>query len=214
MRRMQFALSRVNDDTMEFDPLMDVIHVDEKWFNEDKDRRSYLLLDGETVPSQDLGTTCIERQCSTEKLDSGLLRRSTPPKDPARGAKCTRNVSTDDRTLYKHYIIHNVIPAIKAKWPRNHKNRPSYIQQDNAKPHESPRDTDMMNVGQSDGWNIVVMFQPSNSPDLNVLDLGFFASIQSIQYKKIISGIENLILAVKDAFDSVDIETIDKFSSH
>ncbi|ETP08553.1 hypothetical protein F441_15491 [Phytophthora nicotianae CJ01A1] len=50
MHRMQFALSRVNDDKMEFDPLMDVVHVDEKWFNEDKDRRSYLLLDGETVP--------------------------------------------------------------------------------------------------------------------------------------------------------------------
>ncbi|ETI38655.1 hypothetical protein F443_15671 [Phytophthora nicotianae P1569] len=91
----------------------------------------------------------------------------------------------------------------------DHKNRPIYIQQDNAKPHVSPRDSYVMNTGQSDGWNIVVMFQPPNSPDLNVLDLGFFASIQSIQYKKIISGIENLILAVKDAFDSVDIETID-----
>ncbi|ETL85545.1 hypothetical protein L917_14936 [Phytophthora nicotianae] len=36
MHRMQFALSRVNDDKMEFDPLMDVVH------------------------SQDLGTTRVE----------------------------------------------------------------------------------------------------------------------------------------------------------
>ncbi|KAG3136913.1 hypothetical protein PI126_g17609 [Phytophthora idaei] len=38
---------------MKFDEGYDVVHVDEKWFNEDKDDRAYLLLDGEEPPPRD-----------------------------------------------------------------------------------------------------------------------------------------------------------------
>ncbi|ETO80312.1 hypothetical protein F444_05177 [Phytophthora nicotianae P1976] len=37
----------INDDTLEFEPLDDVVHADEKWLYEDKDKRSYLLFPGE-----------------------------------------------------------------------------------------------------------------------------------------------------------------------
>ncbi|KAG2788834.1 hypothetical protein PC116_g9974 [Phytophthora cactorum] len=42
--RLQFVLSHLNESTMKFDEGYDVVHVDEKWFNEDKDDRAYLLL--------------------------------------------------------------------------------------------------------------------------------------------------------------------------
>ncbi|KAG2854987.1 hypothetical protein PC113_g12828 [Phytophthora cactorum] len=38
---------------MKFDEEYDIVHVDEKWFNEDKVDRAYLLLDGEEPPPRD-----------------------------------------------------------------------------------------------------------------------------------------------------------------
>ncbi|KAG3121704.1 hypothetical protein PI125_g72 [Phytophthora idaei] len=52
-----------------------------------------------------------------------------------KGTICTRNVASGDRPLYKHYIIEEVIPAIKAKWPASERARTIFIQQDNATPH-------------------------------------------------------------------------------
>jgi hypothetical protein len=37
--------------------------------------------------------------------------------------------------------------------------------------------------------------QPANSPDFNVLDLGFFQAIQAIQYKKNAKTLKDLIPA-------------------
>ncbi|KAG6976244.1 hypothetical protein JG688_00001592 [Phytophthora aleatoria] len=42
--RLQFVLSHLNESTMKFDEGYEVVHVDEKWFNEDKDDRAYVLL--------------------------------------------------------------------------------------------------------------------------------------------------------------------------
>lgn len=50
------------------------------------------------------------------------------------------------------------------------------------------------------GFDICLMRQPSNSPDLNILDLGFFNSIQSIRYKKCPRTIDELITAVERSF--------------
>ncbi|KAG3121701.1 hypothetical protein PI124_g1010 [Phytophthora idaei] len=51
--RLQFALNHLNESTMKFDEGYDVVHVDGKWFNEDKDGRAYLLLGGEEPPPCD-----------------------------------------------------------------------------------------------------------------------------------------------------------------
>ena len=40
------------------------------------------------------------------------------------------------------------------------------------------------------------MNQPPNSPDFNILDLGFFNSIQSLQQQKRMTDIDELITAV------------------
>ena len=60
-------------------------------------------------------------------------------------------------------------------------------QRDNAKSHFSANDPDVLKAGKSDGWKIQMMNQPPNSPDLNVLDLGFFNAIQSLQAHKVAS---------------------------
>ena len=45
--------------------------------------------------------------------------------------------------------------------------------------------------------------QPPNSPDMNVLDLGYFNAIQSLQHKAAPQNIDELILAVYESFDAL-----------
>ena len=70
-------------------------------------------------------------------------------------------------------LVDNVIPAIKAKFPTSQKNRPVYIQLDNARPHTIRVDKliEEQCSKDEDGWDIRIKRQPPNSPDLNVLDL-------------------------------------------
>lgn len=62
----------------------------------------------------------------------------------------------------------------------------------------------------TDGWDIRFMNQPTQSPDLNVLDLGFFHLIQSLQDRTTPRTIDELIAAVNDAFDCDPPETLGK----
>jgi hypothetical protein len=70
--------------------------------------------------------------------------------------------------------------------------KPIYIQQDNAPSHISPNDKLFYEAAKQDGFDIRLVCQPTNSPDFNILDLGFFSSIQSIQYKSSAKTTEEL----------------------
>lgn len=50
LARVEAVLSFVDDRTLQFELMENVVHIDEKWFNADKDKRSYLLLEGEAPP--------------------------------------------------------------------------------------------------------------------------------------------------------------------
>ena len=43
--------------------------------------------------------------------------------------------------------------------------------------------------------------QPPNSPDFNVLDLGFFRALQSAQHQYVAKGLDDLIASVNMAFE-------------
>jgi hypothetical protein len=78
------------------------------------------------------------------------------------------------------FLINKVLPAIKAKWPAEERHIPIFIQRDNARTHIAVNDPAFVAAAQADGWDIRLTCQPLNSPDLNVLDLGFFCSYPSI----------------------------------
>ena len=78
-----------------------------------------------------------------------------------------------------------------------------YIQQDNAKPHIAHNDREFLEEAMKDGFNIQLVQQPPNSPDMNVLDLGFFRSIQALQYQKVAYNVTQLLRAVNNAFDNL-----------
>jgi hypothetical protein len=52
--------------------------------------------------------------------------------------------------------------------------------------------------------------QPANSPDFNVLDLGFFRAIQAIQYKENAKTLKELIPAVHQVKDLIAVDCFNK----
>ena len=115
-----------------------------------------------------------------------------------KGTLEVKNIESITQDIFKKFMIEQVIPDIKAKWPV--KQTTIVIQLDNAKPHCPADDPDIVAAGTADGWNIRLRFQPPKSPDFNVLDLCFFSSIQSLQYKEIIRNANELVEAVVKAF--------------
>ena len=54
-----------------------------------------------------------------------------------------------------------------------------------------------------DGFSFHLVQQPPNSPDMNVLDLGFFRSIQALQHQKLSYNYAQLVMAVNVGFKSL-----------
>ena len=65
------------------------------------------------------------------------------------------------------------------KWPRDQLSRKIFVQQDGAKDHISENDMIFKEGLMEKGINGKLYAQAANSPDVNLLDLGFFRVIQS-----------------------------------
>lgn len=126
-------------------------------------------------------------------------------KNRSAGTMVTKTISVD-KEAYRAALIDKIIPSIKKSWPEQRK--AIYIQQDNAKPHVRPDDPDIVAAGTDGGWNIHLQCQPPNSPDFNVLDLGFFNSIQSLQHQKSPKTIDELIDCVTESFNELMPNTL------
>ena len=108
-----------------------------------------------------------------------------------RGAPVWKNDSMD-KVRYSEMMLDLVIPAIFEKWPVGELCNPHFkirIQQDNAPAHPKVDDAFMLSevakLWTEDEVNVLTpgkiefYAQPPNSPDTNILDLGFFNAIQS-----------------------------------
>ena len=71
---------------------------------------------------------------------------------------------------------------------------------DNAKSHTQTVDQRFHEEACKDGWDIRIRRQPAKSPDLNILDLGFFNSIQSLQYEASPKNMTELAKVTTEAF--------------
>lgn len=109
--------------------------------------------------------------------------------------------------IITYRIFEQIIPAIKSKWPPN-VCKEILIQQDNAKPHISPTDSEFQAIANIDGFKFQIICQPPNFPDTNVLDLGFFTAIQSLQDDKIAKGVDDLVNNVYSSFEELSPHTL------
>ncbi|KAF0705573.1 hypothetical protein AaE_014460 [Aphanomyces astaci] len=113
----------------------------------------------------------------------------------------TQSVNAD---VYQDMVMNEVVPAIQVKMPRGVVVK---LQQDNASPHRCVTTELIARHGVD---SIEVANQPPNSPDFNVLDLGFFNSIQSLQQQKVARSIGELIAAVEEAFYELPVTILGK----
>ena len=84
------------------------------------------------------------------------------------------------KEVYHELLISKLLLAIVEKWPwMDRLLRKIWIQQDGAKSHISADDNDFKEALQDQEINAGLYTQAANSPDVNLLDLGFFQAIQS-----------------------------------
>lgn len=102
------------------------------------------------------------------------------------------------KETYKRMVLKYVVPAIIAKW-LSWSGRSDVLQHDNASPHASVTSANFDALAETRAWGIAVRCQPPQSPDLNVLDLGFFASLQAEHFKQRTVSIEEVVDKVREA---------------
>ena len=99
-------------------------------------------------------------------------------------------------------MITKLIPAIQACWPREARHETIWIQQDNAPSHLPVDDAEFAAAVAQTGLDIHLLNQPPNSPDMNCLDLGFFASLQSLTDRTTSRNMEELIQNVEKEYQN------------
>jgi hypothetical protein len=229
LARLEYCLSLVDlrSESQEgflFKNMENVVHVDEKWFYMVNSNERFYLYHKEQVPYRPVKSkrsmvkvmflTCVARPRFDQEgnclfdgklgmfsfCESTVAIRSSANR-PA-GTVITKPVN-GTRNVIRQMFIEQLLPAIRNKWPN--KAEDITIQQDNAPAHIKVHDQEFVEAASKDGWKINLRFQPPNSPDCNILDLGFFAAIQSLQEKKVARTIDELIVAVRQAFEEFSI---------
>ncbi|XP_058211712.1 uncharacterized protein LOC131323890 [Rhododendron vialii] len=122
----------------------------------------------------------------------------------------TKAIVSVTKDIYSSCLIEKVLPAIRSKWPHSSATEPIYLQQDNAKPHISPLDADFVEAGSKDGFNMRLLFQPPQSPDMNVLDLGYFRAIQFLQHQEAPRTIDELVHVVEKSFEEMSSDNLNR----
>jgi len=206
----QVETKKVNgEDIFYFDPQYDRVYLDEKWFYiTPKTRQLYLSCfeeakvrriknKGHMTKVQFLCAVARPRfqdndpnkECTFDGLIglwdfTKVEAAQRKSKNYNRGDPVRKNINIDAAT-YKRFVLEKVIPRIEEVWPDR---RPTYtikLQHDNARVHFGNDDADFQQLN-VDGrrFQFELAEQPANSPDTNILDLCFFNSLQSLQFKE------------------------------
>ncbi|XP_010678039.1 uncharacterized protein LOC104893610 [Beta vulgaris subsp. vulgaris] len=229
MQRMKWVLQHILPATRTQPPklvdMQNVVHIDEKWFYLSPNMRRFYLL-----PAEDDPYSCCQSKrfkikamfmCATSrhiKDSEGRMIHDGkfgiyPFVEYARAKYSTKNrractlltKATESVTLavMRDMIVNTIIPAIMRNWPEG-VSIDIYIQQDNARPDIHSSDLEFIAAASQNGFNIQLINQQPQSPDLNVLDLGFFRAIQALQYQSFPKNLDELILRVQYCYDFFD----------
>ncbi|XP_042065699.1 uncharacterized protein LOC121809230 [Salvia splendens] len=224
--RMRWCLTHIQPTLYEgkllYHAMHNTIHIDEKWFYMTKASDRYYLLPDEDEPYRACKSkrfiTKVMFMCAVSRPQFGTdgqtifdgkigifsfteqVPAKRKSKNRPRGTLETKHIPSVNKEAMKECLLNQIIPAIKAKWPAN-ASKDIYIQQDNAKPHLRSFDSQFDELASSDGFKFHLISQPANSPDTNVLDLGFFRAIQSLQDDKVATNIDELLGNVWSSFE-------------
>ncbi|KAE8772178.1 hypothetical protein D1007_55862 [Hordeum vulgare] len=122
----------------------------------------------------------------------------------SRGGKFKRNDKKDVAQFFKVDVR-----SIKRVWQKAMKQIADGLE-DNAKPHILPTDPEFLEVVSRTGMDVKIIQQPSNSPDLNALDLGFFNSLQSVTDCLSPKTLQDLINGVLEEFEDYEVYKLNR----
>jgi hypothetical protein len=237
LMRLLYAFEQIKgvriNDKLFFDDYYNEVHVDEKWFYITEREQHLYITNNEVAPHR----TVVNKQhiikimflCAVARprfdeagnctFDGKIGMWPFVDRIPAARTSINRERGTLETkcinvtaTTYYNYFTTKLVPAIKQFFPRQHNNNmPINIQHDNAPSHFS-NDNGRWKAFAADqvNWQFKIKEQPANSPDCNVLDLGFFASIQSIQWQsEPATTIDGLIVSVMTAWQQYNPRTLE-----
>jgi hypothetical protein len=237
VQRVEFCKAHIGllNHRYTFHDMLDTVHVDEKWFFLNKPTvKAYLApdeKDPERASKSKRFPTRVMFLCAVARprwdtranryFDGKLGIWPFVEKVPAqrgsrnrpRGTLETKPISVT-KEVYKKFILEKVLPAIEKKWPQCHRNMAIKLQQDNAKPHLIHNNPEVLEKLSNMTVNVNLFDQPPNSPDLNVLDLGYVAAIQALQQKQQQRTVDDLIAVVDYSFLNLKPVTLAKCLSH
>ena len=219
MSRMELALSFMDkNNTSKFENMEDLIHIDEKWFYLTKDGQRFIIVADEEEPYRHVQhksfLTKIMFLCAVARPRYNTRRNAwfdgkigiwpigkwepakRSSKKCAKGTPVRKNQCIT-RDVYHEYLIKKFLPVVKEKWPR--RNARIRLQQDGAKSHILKDDVEFKEAVDEIGLNLTVFTQSPNLPATNILDLGFFRSIQSFN-DDCPANEEELIKSVEKAY--------------
>ncbi|XP_047961814.1 uncharacterized protein LOC125206616 [Salvia hispanica] len=235
LARVRWSLSQlqpqITQGRVQYQSMHNVVHIDEKWFYMTKASDRYYLLPDEDEPYRSCKSkryiTKVMFMCAVSRPHFGMDGQATydgkvgifpftevlpaqrKSKNRPRGTMETKAIHSVTKEVMRDCLINKIIPAIKAKWPV-WASKDIYIQQDNATPHITAMDPDFQAAANSDGFKIQLICQPANSPDTNILDLGFFRAIQSLQYEKPCKTVDELVGNVCSSFAELSPQTLNR----
>ena len=83
------------------------------------------------------------------------------------------------KEVYRELLISKLLPAIIEKWPWTDRlSRKIYIQQGSAKSHIGENNKEFNDALAEQDINAELYTQAENSPDVSLLDLGFFGPLK------------------------------------
>ncbi|XP_042003670.1 uncharacterized protein LOC121752615 [Salvia splendens] len=212
--RMRWYLTHIHltiaEGKLLYHAMHNTVHIDEKWFyitkasdryymlpDEDESYRLQFGSDGQTIFDGKIGIFPFTQQVPAKRKS----------KNRSRGTLETKPIPSVNKEAMRECLLNQIIPTIKAKWPAN-ASKEIYIQQDNAKPHMKSSHLQFEALTSSDGFQFHLISQPANSLDTNVLGLGFFRAIQSLQDDKLATNIDELLGNVWNSFEELTPQTL------
>ena len=211
-----------------FKDMYEYMMADEKWFNLMTDGRCFIL--GKDEPDPHITTRhksyigkvmflCVvarPRVLNNGKFFDGkigiwpfghLVPAKNDSKNRPAGTLEWKNYSCD-ATRYRQFLISHVLPAMMDRFPEMYwkdanRRRGVILQQDGAGSHIKQDDEEFKEAVEELGVNVRLLTQPAQSPDLNINDLGFFASLASLTKKRKVKSEYELVKMVEEEFGSM-----------
>ncbi|RHZ00475.1 hypothetical protein DYB37_012837 [Aphanomyces astaci] len=141
------------------------------------------------------------------KIEPGRRREAFP--DPPGLADFINQLRDAERALTMLHLYTWINQREGCSLPGDETKRVK-IQHDNTRRDVPPSEDAIVVACMAMVWEMEVVFQPPNSPYFNVLDLGFFRAIQTLQVEKHSSSLEGIVAATDMAWVGVSTTTLIK----